>query len=346
MSAEPPVSDLAIDAHVIRGASARHVGAVVSTGSEIVWSGGATEADRDLYRYVPGALQPELLFANSRDSILSAVAGSSAGYVFTDERWSGDQQLGWRLWFLAPQSINPVLLDQSTDDLLPSPTVAMSDGYIAWEVVHGTWEDRLNELRIASVTDPTRPKTLLSVPGRDEYLEFPALWENELWYGIVDNDWDAGTERPRIEMLDLRNPAAPPQVFGADQRAFMPAAGRDVVAWKSGGQTGSSALNSGVLTIHRRDLGRHEELPIPGPEQDANRISYPSVGNRFITWWDDVRTRFYVYDLVERQFKRIAEYNAVGEEAVVKASLSGDLLAYVHIVRDGERQLEWAVLPQ
>jgi hypothetical protein len=78
----------------------------------------------------------------------------------------------------------------------------------------------------------------------------------------------------------------------------------------------------------------------------AERISYPSVGNRFVAWWDDIAQRFYVYDLVERRFRRIAEYDWTGEEGVTKPSISGDLLVYTHYLSDGERYLEWARLPR
>jgi len=213
-------------------------------------------------------------------------------------------------------------------------------------VVHGSFENPVNELRVVSVADPLAPRTLLSYPGRDVYMQFPRLWDDELWYGIADNDWTAITEEPRIEMLDLAQPDAPPVVFGADQRAFMPAPGREVVAWKSGGTAEMSALNSGVLTLYWRASGEVNELPLPGPHVGANRISYPSVGNRFVAWWDDIQQRQYVYDLAERHFRRLAEYDWTGDERVSKPSLSGDLLVYMHHLSDGKRSLEWCVLPR
>ncbi|MEA2677806.1 MAG: hypothetical protein QOJ81_1947 [Chloroflexota bacterium] len=147
-------------------------------------------------------------------------------------------------------------------------------------------------------------------------------------------------------MIDLAQPDAPPLVFGAEQRAFMPAAGRDVVAWKSGGSAEMSGLNSGALTLYWRATRQVEELPIPGPQIAAERISYPSVGNRFVAWWDDIQHRQYVYDLAERQFRRLAEYDGTAEERVTKSSLSGDLLVYTHYLSDEERYLEWALLPR
>jgi hypothetical protein len=212
-------------------------------------------------------------------------------------------------------------------------------------VVHGTFEEPLNELRVASVADPLAPVTLLSYPGRDVYMQFPALWEDELWYGIADNDWAALTEKPRVEMLDLSNQTVAPMAFGADRRAFMPAPASAVIAWKGGGTDEFAGLASGVLMLYWRADGHVDELPVPGTEMAAERISYPSVGNRFVAWWDDIAQRFYVYDLVERQFRRIAEYAWTGEEGVTKPSISGDLLVYTHYLSDGERYLEWCVLP-
>jgi hypothetical protein len=345
-ASKPAVVDLPLAIHQIPAAYAGHVSALISLGHEVVWSGGELADDNNLLRYVPGADEPEVLFQNPRrNSYLTSIAGSVAGYVFTDDRWVNGEPRGWALWYMAAAGVEPILLDQSTDDRLPSPTLAMNDRYICWEVVHGTWDDRVNELRIASVNDPTAAITLLSRPGRDMYIEFPSLWVDELWYGIVDNDWDAGAEYPRVEMIDLRNPAATPAIFGQDQRAFMPAASSDVVVWKSGGKDGSNALNSGVLTIYRRESGQIQALPIPGPSRAADRVSYPSVGDRFVAWWDDIRQRFYVYDLDQEQFRRIAEYDWATDELVTRPSVSGDLLTYVHSLDEDHRALEWTRLP-
>ena len=349
LATQPPqeaVADLAVETHRISEAFTGHISAFVSLGDQILWGGGPGRED-NLYRYVLGAAEPELLYLNAeRNSSITSVAGSAAGYAFTDDRWVGGEPHGWRLWFLPEIGGEPIEIDRSTDDRLISPTIAMNDRWIAWEVVHGTYEEPVNELRYVSVTDPLSPTTLLSYPGRDVYIQFPSLWENELWYGIADNDWDALTEKPRVEMVDLMERGSPPIAFGADQRAFMPAPGRDVVAWKSGGADEYAALNSGMLTIFWRTTGQIEELPVPGRETAAERIAYPSVGNRFVAWHDDIGQRFYVYDLVERQFRRIAEYDWTGEERVSRPSLSGDLLAYTHNVRDGERYLEWCLLPE
>ena len=346
---QPPtteVTDLAVDVHRVPDEFTGHVSAFVSLGDQIVWSGGQGRDDNNLYRYIPGAAEPELLYLNTeRDSSLTSVAGSAAGYAFTDERWAGGEPRGWRLWLLLAPSAEPVLIDQSTDDRLIAPTIAMNESWLAWEVVRGTFGNPVNELRVVSLTDPLTPTTLLSYPGRDVYMQFPSLWADELWYGIADNDWEALTEKPRVEVIDLSNQAAAPAMFGAERRAFMPAPGRDVVAWKSGGQDEFAALNSGVLTLYWRATERIDELPVPGRETAAERISYPSVGNRFVAWWDDIAQRFYVYDLVERQFRRIAEYDWTGEERITKPSLAGDLLVYTHYLSDEERYLEWVELP-
>ena len=324
----------------------RHVDASVSLGDEIVWSGGSRTTDNNLYRYVPGAPSPDLLFENpNRDSFLTSIRGSAAGYVFTEERWVGNEPRGWNLWYLAASATEPMLLDHNTTNDSIAPTIAMDDRWIAWEVVHGTGDERLNELIVASVDNPLSPTTLKSFPGRDAYMEFPSLWDDELWYGMADNDWAANTEKPRVEMIDLTRPADGAKAFGAESRAFMPAAGSDVVAWKGGGNDELAALNSGALNLYWRANQQVEVLPVPGPGALAERISYPSGGNRFVTWWDDDRARLYVFDLVERRFRRVAEYDLASDEIVARPSLSGDLLVWLHYTSDGAHFLEWAVLP-
>jgi hypothetical protein len=346
-STRPGVAGLSLEMQRVPGDAARHVAALVSIGTEIVWSGGAESKDSNLYRFVPGAAAPELLYLNGQhDTSITSVAGSAAGYAFTDERWVGGEPRGWRLWLLTAPGTEPLLIDHSTDDRLIAPTIAINEDWLAWEVVHGSFENPVNELRVTNVGNPLAPMTLLSYPGRDVYMQFPALWADELWYGIADNDWAALTEKPRVEVIDLSNPAAAPQVFGAERRAFMPAPGRDVVAWKSGGSDELAALNSGVLTLYWRATGQIDELPVPGSETAAARVSFPSVGNRFVAWWDGIAQRFYVYDQLERQFRRIAEYDWTGEERAVKQSLSGDLLVYTHYLSDEERYLEWVKLPR
>jgi hypothetical protein len=99
------------------------------------------------------------------------------------------------------------------------------------------------------------------------------------------------------------------------------------------------------LTVYWRASAQVDDLPIPGPERLAGRISYPSVGDRFVAWWDDMRTRLYVYDLAERHFGRILEFDPGGDDLVARPSLSGDLLAWLRYSGDGERSLEWATLP-
>lgn len=336
------VTDLGVDIERVESDLTNHVETFTSLGDGIVWSGGARDADNNLYRYLPGAGAPELVYANPNpNSVLALVRGSTAGYVFTDERANG----AWRLLYLKGPGDEPVVLDESTDNRLPTPTIAMDDSWIAWEAVHGTVNDHLNELRATRVDDPLHPLTLLSFAGRDSYLAFPSLYGDELWYGIANNDWVANTEQPRVEMIDLTRPADPPAVFGADRRAFLPAPSKDVVAWKSGGTDDLAALNAGTLTLYWRATGQTDLLPIPGNELLAERISYPSVGNRFVAWWDDARTRLYVYDLVERQFARVAEYDALGDDLLVRPSLAGGLLTWLHYLPSGERQLEWAQLP-
>src|SRR5688572_1292632 len=126
-SAQAGITDLAVETHRVPGAATGHVAAFASLGSEIVWSGGPGADDSNLYHYIPGADEPELLYLNTaRNSFITSVAGSATGYVFVDERWDGDEPRGWRLWLLTAPGGDPVLIDASSDDRLIAPTIAMN----------------------------------------------------------------------------------------------------------------------------------------------------------------------------------------------------------------------------
>lgn len=73
-----------------------------------------------------------------------------------------------------------------------------------------------------------------------------------------------------------------------------------------------SALNAGQAYIHWRANGATEVIKPPAWDPDragmGRGVSYPSVGSRFVTWWDDSFKRLNVYGLTERTVDRILEY--------------------------------------
>lgn len=287
------------------------------------------------------------MFTPKNNQYITHVGGSDSGYVFTTrDRIGGfDSPTSWHLWYLNRTSGEPMLIDESDNEGLPSPTFAISERHIVWTAFHGTGDTAVNELRILDIDVLQEPRTLLSYPAYDTSLWLPVLSDDELWYGVNRNDWTAGTVHPRVEMIDLNNPQAQPVPYGEDVRAFMPAVNDQVVVWKGGGDDTLAAFNAGQPYLYWRADATIESIRLPGYSWD--RISFPSVGDRFVAWWSEYATSFYVYDLRERAVRAIAEYEPTGPERILMPSVSGSLIAYIYA--RGERyplELRWAYLPE
>lgn len=138
------------------------------------------------------------------------------------------------MWYVSTAGNDGLLIDHSDSAGFPPPTVAINDRYIVWTPNHGLGDSAVNEIRFLHLDSLDQPITLLTQPALDANMWFPALFGDELWYGIRFNDWEAATEHARVEMLDLSNPAQPPAIYGEDVDAFMPAVNGEVVVWKGG----------------------------------------------------------------------------------------------------------------
>ena len=341
----PVGSDLELDVHEIPKRFTSQLGFHVrSLGDWIIWV-----ASGALWRYRPGAGEPELVFRTAADDPIVDIAGSVAGFVFITQRSLGGSEplFRWRLWYLAAPGDAPTLLDQFDNDTLPAPTLAINDGWIAWTPYHGAGDQAVNELRVAAIDDLDHPVTLVSYPALDTNMWNPALYGDELWYGIRQNDWDAGTEHPWIEMRNLADPAAAPQKYGEDLHAFMPAVNGEAVVWKSGPED-FSALNSGQPYVYWRSSGTLEPIQDPHPASwDTAQVSYPSIGDRFVAWWDDYATQFYVYDLQVRAVRKIAEYDPHSNTRALTPSVVGNLLTWIFSQNDNAPPvIRWAYLPE
>jgi hypothetical protein len=318
------------------------LGDVASLGNEIIWVGSGS-----FWRYSPSAAEPELVIADDPDEPIISIAGGSSGYVYrTQEVTDSPGPIRWRLWYIAAPGATPVVIDAYDNDGLPAPRFAMDGRRIVWSAFHGREDDAVSSLQVLEIDRiGDEPRELVAYPAFDTSLWHPVLHGDEVWYGVNRNDWDAGTVHPRVEMLDLANPATAPVAYGEDVRAFMPAVNDQIVAWKGGGTPDLAALNAGQLFISWRDGGAAEPIAIPSGSWD--RISYPSVGSRFVCWWDDLATHFYVYDIEQRGVRVIAEYEPTGRERILRPSLTGNLLVFIYT--HGERfpqQVRWATLPE
>jgi hypothetical protein len=64
-----------------------------------------------------------------------------------------------------------------------------------------------------------------------------------------------------------------------------------------------------------------------------------------VAWFDDERSRLWLFDLTDLEFKRVAEWPPTGDEGSVKRSLKKNLFAYLYYSPGGAAVLRWAVLP-
>ena len=335
-------SPIALDIHEIGTEFTRNLADLKSVSGEIIWIGSGK-----LWRFAPGDAAPSAVIAEASDSPIVGIAGSGSAYLYVtrDIVRGEDPPDHWRLWFLSSAGATPQLVDEYDNEQLPSPTFTLNDRYLVWTAFHGIGDSAINVMRVADIDHLDQPRDLVRYPAHDTSLWLPMLNGDELWYGATRNDWSTGTVYPRVEMLNIGEPDPAPVVYGQDSRAFMPSANDSIVAWKGGGDPDLAALNAGQLYVYQRST--NVATPISIPDSISKRFSYPSVGTRFVSWWEDgPSTQFYIYDYLDHQVRIVAQYQPTGEERVLRPTLAGNLLAWDYVHDDASpQQIRWAVLP-
>jgi hypothetical protein len=343
------VDGASIETHLLDG---RYVpgSALVSTGTQIVWSAGAASSS-EIWRYVPGSPQPERVYASPRaESTITSVVGSSAGYAFVEQSKPAFGDGGWRVWFLSGSGAEPVqLAEGNARQAGHAPTIAMDDTRIAWAGFDEPPGDMayvldhaVSRLATASASDPRHVTLLLEQPVRTALLWFPCLNRNELWYGTIHGDLDltgVGDEF-HVEMLDLASPTSAPVRFVGSGNDFNPAANDAFVVWKTG-EAGDSALNWGTLKVLDRRTQRVETILT----EPANR---PSIGDRYLAFDEIFHARLVVYDLATGRLLELASSGgAEGGRNYGGESLHGRLLTFFEQAPDGgQPRIGWAILPE
>ncbi len=335
---------LSLDIHEIPADYTSSLGVIESLGNEIIWVGSGA-----LWRYTPGAAEPERIVKEDRANPIVSIAGGTGGYLYLTRERSTDQSNPnrWRLWFLAGPGETPDLLDKYDNENVPSPEFAINDHWIVWTAIHGkNDQNALSVLRAVTVDALDQPRDVVSYPATDTNMWNPQLNGDEVWYGVNHNDWTNGLAYPRVEMVDLSSPSPTPVRYGEDVRAFMPSATDAVVAWKGGGDYRFASGGMGELYIYWRDTYALSEVALPDGSSD--KVTYPSVGSRFVAWWDENRTHLLLYDLQLREVRVIARYDPTAQgPLVLQPCVRGDLLAFVYTPGEGApHQLHWALLPE
>jgi hypothetical protein len=312
--------------------------APVSAGSEVLWTGGDT-GPSEVWRYVPGAPQPERIFTAERpDSAITALAGSSAGYAFVEESASAYGKGGWRLWFLAAPSQVPLEVDRgSAPGAGVAPTLALDAEHLAWAAFDEPAGGPVSRLRLATIGGPPALRTLIEAPIRERKLWYPALSGRELWYATIAPDPAGLIDEFHIEHFDLTRPEESPTIFRGPGHDFSPAVDERFVVWKTTEQ-GDSALNWGELRVLDRQSGAVTAIPVA----KANR---PSLGDRFVAFDEITHTQLAVYDLASRSMIELGRSEAAAP-TYGGVSLAGSLLTFLTQDGGGQPRIGWAVLPE
>ncbi len=304
----------------------------------MLWTAGETWPS-ELWRYVPGSPQPELLFASPRDeATISAVAAASAGYAFVELSKPAFGKGGWRLWFLSGPGEEPVELDRGRASRAgSSPTIAMDDTRIVWAGFDEPPSGPVSGLSMASIGDLSAVTELRTLPIRDGLLWYPTLNGDELWYGIIRADFDltgVGDEF-HLETLDLANRAKPPVPFPGAGNDFNPAVNGEFVAWKTT-EPGDSALTWGTLHVMDRNTKAVAAIPVAKADR-------PTIGDRYVAFEEISRSRLAVYDTRTGSVVDLVPPGGTGTYG--GHSLSGRLLTFY--TQTGEKpRIGWTILPE
>ncbi len=307
----------------------------------MLWSAGETWPS-EMWRYVPGAAKPEILFASPRrDANITGVVAAGPGWAFVELSETAFGKGGWRIWFLAGPGEEPIELDRGRAPGAGSaPTIAMDDEHIAWaafdEPADGPW----SVLRVAKIAQLGRTTTLVKLRIRDGLLWYPALHGEELWYGVIKGDFEltgVGDEF-HVETIDLANPDATPVRFAGRGDDFHPAVNDDFVVWKTNVR-GDSALNWGTLHVVDRRTGAEATIPVA----HANR---PSIGDRYVAFEEISHSRLAVFDPETGALLDLVPAGTTGTTAYGGQSLSGRLLAFFTQSGGEPPRIGWALLPE
>ena len=318
----------------------------------VIYSSGVLDGqvgDRapDLWRYVPGQPDPELLWRNpERDRQLAKIAGDTDVWAFAEisslgERW-------WRLWLLTEPGGGPILLDAHPGDKdVPSlvPSFDVDAGRVAWTSFdRGTSGTAVSQLWIAEAPG-WEPRLLVEADASERAYWLPSLRSRQLAYVDVTIGAEPSRDVRHVMLLDLDAPDEAPRQLDASGNATMPVLTDDGVVWKEPDQ-GFAMFNWGRLVRHAFETNQLSTVRI-GPQEYVN---YPSGGGRFVAMWGADASTFAVHDLERGASRLISSYdNEV--DAIRRPHLAGDLLVWLHTRTDGlgngpPAPLEYAWLPE
>ncbi len=314
-----------------------------STGTTLIWSSGA-RADRsadvapDLFAARPGD-QATLLYDNpNRDSRLEYIDGAAEQVAFMERNERAFGLGEWRLWYLAGTDEEPMLIDSGGGEQLPF--FGISAHYLVWTVLAGT--PQVSELRAIDLRTMARRVVASDQPSQTQYW-FPDIDGSRLVYGTVEPSADRSTDQRHVYFVDLDGDETPRRLDQSTS-ASEPAIRGDIVVWKES-DPDLNFLVAGSLV--RYSLVTNQGAPLPLPAPQGTGFTDPSIGSRYVAAWPEADRMLYVADLQSGMFEEILDLGPAAtdpHDAVGRADVAGDLLAYLYAPADGDLQLRWVQL--
>jgi hypothetical protein len=297
----------------------------------------------DLWRILPPALEPELLWRNpERNHSIVKIAGDLGLFTFVEMPLTGER--AWNLWLLPRGEPEAILLDSHPGDEDVSglvPSVAIHDNAVVWTAFDRGPDGPVSQLLIAEAPD-WRPRTIHRLPAAEAEVWLPSLRGSTLAYMEVRYTADRSADERHV-YLTTTAPDAERVRLDDSGLATMPIVIEDSVLWKEA-DAGFSIFNWGRMLRHDLRSGTVEELST----SPQHYVNYPSAGNRFVAFWGADSFRLAVYDLLRDETQLVAVNSVASDESEFRPHVAGDLLVWRHLrVSDGDDrgELRYAFLP-
>jgi hypothetical protein len=314
-----------------------------STGTKLIWSSGA-RGDRsadvapDLFAARPGG-DATLLYDNpNRDSRLEYIDGVGDQVAFMERNEGAFGSGRWKLWYLAGTDEEPMLIDSGGGEQLPF--FGISTNYLIWTVITGRPE--VSELRSINLQTMARRVITTDQASKTQYW-FPDVDGSRLVYGTVEPSADLSTDERHVYFVDLDGDGTPRRLDQSTS-ASEPAIHGDIVVWKESDPE-VNFLVAGSLVRYSLLTDQRQPLHLPAPA--GTGFTDPSIGPRYVAAWPESDRMLYVADLQTGMYPQILDLGPAAtdpHDAVGRADLAGDLLAYLYAPAGADLQLRWVRL--
>jgi hypothetical protein len=317
-----------------------------SDGHSVIFSSGAIDGSDgdnapDLWRYVPGAESPELVWRNPRrDRSLVKIGGEFGTWAVASMPLSGE--IAWEFWLIPEAGADGILLDSHPGvDEFPDfvPSFHVHQDQVAWTAFDVDGAGRAVSQLLYAKAPLWEPSLLAERDAGRAELWLPSLRDAELAYCEVVYSPDRSTDERHVYVMDAAHPEVAPRRLDTSGRATMPLLLiNDDVVWKEA-DPGFSMFNWGHMYRYDEETGKITPLGTRPQEY----VNYPSGGSRFIAWWGADTGSFGVYDVELRAPRLIDRLPAEMNVSILRPHISWDLLVWMHARIGG---LEPNVAPQ